>query len=266
MVLHYDRVQPSFSGYWAIINILILSSIFCPSQQRVITVDNSNDTLCNQNDSHSYTTLHAALETVGDNDTIHICNGSYPHNTNTNLTYNNVIITGNGPDVTIVECEGGTGFGFINVNNIIISGLTLSGCGQLRNSTTNSSSGSIMLFRAALYFENVRNVDIDNVVVNNSIGMGVAMYDVTGSVTVSNSIFRNNSVPSYERDTIYPGGGGFSVEFSYCKVGNISSSCYNTNEGVYYLFYNCTFDHNTASTLNKSYSSYPSKTFGTSNQ
>ena len=245
-----------------------LSALFSPSQQRVITVDNSNDTLCNQNDSHSYTTLHAALEAVRDNDTIHICNGNYPHNTNTTLTYNDVTITGNGPDVAIVECEGGTGFGFINVTNIIISGLTLSGCGQLRNSTTiNSSSSSVMVFRAALYFENVTNVVIDNVVVNNSIGMGVAMYDVTGNVTVSNSIFRNNSVPSHELD-IYPGGGGFSVEFTYCKPGyNISSSCqYNTINKTSYFIYNCTFDHNTASTLNQDHSSYPSQTFGASNQ
>ena len=208
--------------------MFILSSVFSPSQQRVITVDNSNDTLCNQNDSHPYTTLHAALEAVTDNDTIHICNGKYSHNTNTTLTYNDVTITGNGSDVTIVECDNGTGFGFIDVSNVSISGLTLSGCGQLRNSTTiNSSSSSVMLFRAALYFENVTNVTIDNVVVNNGIGMGVAMYDVTGNVTVTNSIFRNNSVPSHELD-IYPGGGGFSVEFTYCKPGCLASLIWQT--------------------------------------
>ena len=244
----------------------MFSLVFYQSQQRVITVDNSNDTLCNQNDSHPYTTLHAALEAVTDNDTIHICNGNYSHNTNTTLPYNDVTITGNGSDVTVVECDNGTGFGFINVSNVSISGLTLSGCGQLRNSTTmNNSSSSVMLFRATLYFDNVTNVNIDNVVVSNSIGMGVAMYDVTGNVTVTNSIFRNNSVPSHEHD-IYPGGGGFSVEFSYCAPGNISSSCTNTNEGVHYLFCNCTFDHNTGSTLNKNSSSYPSQTFGTHNQ
>ena len=72
---------------------------------------------------------------------------------------------------------------------------------------------SVMLFRAALYFVNVTNVTY--VVVSNSIGMGVAMYDVNGTVTVSNSIFRNNSVPSHEL-TLYPGGGEFSIQFSYC--------------------------------------------------
>ena len=249
--------------------VIIISSLLTPSQQKVITVDssNGNDTLCNLTNTHPCKTLHTALEAVRDYDTIHIHNGNYSHNTNTTLTYNNVTITGDGSDVTIVECENGTGFGFINVTNIRISGLTLSGCGQLRNSTTaNISSNSVMLFRAALYFENVTNVTIDNVVVSNSIGMGVAMYDVTGNVTVTNSIFRNNSVPSYEVD-IYPGGGGFSVEFTYCKlVSNISSSCYNTNKGAVYLFDNCTFDHNTASILNQMNSPYASETFGIGNQ
>ena len=240
--------------------IIILYSLLRPSQQRVITVDNSNDTLCNQNDSHPYTTLHAALEAVTDNDTIHICNGNYSHNTNTTLPYNDVTITGNGRDVTIVECDNGTGFGFINVSNVSISGLTLSGCGQLRNSTTmNSSSSSVMLFRATLYFENVTSVTIDNVVINNSIGMGVAMYDVTGNVIITNSIFRNNSVPSHEHD-IYPGGGGFSVEFTYCTPG-IVDNCNSKN--TVYLFKNCKFQYNTAST-NLRY--YATETFGSSNQ
>ena len=254
---------------FGLFTVIIISSLFTPSQQKVITVDssNGNDTLCNQTNTHPCKTLHTALEAVRDYDTIHIHNGSYSHNTNTTLTYNDVNITGDGSDVTIVECENGTGFGFINVTNINISGLTLSGCGQLRNSTTvNMSSNSVMLFQAAVYFENVINVTIDNVVVSNSIGMGVAMYDVTGNVTVTNSIFRNNSVPLCEVD-IYPGGGGFSVEFTYCKlVSNISSSCYNTNKGAVYLFDNCTFDHNTASIPNQINSPYASETFGIGNQ
>ena len=254
--------------------LILLFILFSPSQQQSFTVDcsNGNDTLCTQNNSRPCKTLHTALEAVRDDGTIiHIISStcSYTTMSNTTLTYNDVTITGNGSNVTIVECnKTGTGFGFINVNNIIISKLTLSGCGQLRNSTTiNISSNSVMLFRAALYFVNVTNVAIDDVVVSNSIGMGVAMYDVTGYVRVTNSIFRNNRVPSHEL-TLYPGGGGFSVEFTYCKLSSnyIPLSCYNTNEGASYLFYNCTFDDNTASTLNEISSSYSSQTFGLANQ
>ena len=250
----------------------------CSSQQNATTVNgnNGNDTSCKMSHySLPCKTLHTALEAVGENDIIHIHNGTYPLTDNTITTLknrNNVTITGDGSDVTTVECENGTGFGFINVTNINISGLTLSGCGQLRNSTTvnttaiNDSSNSVMFFRAALYFEDVINATIDNVVVNNSIGMGVAMYDVTGNVTVTNSIFRNNSVPSYEVDT-YPGGGGFSVEFTYCKQSDKTHCCNATkNKGAFYFFDSCIFDHNTASTLHKTHSSYPNQTFGIGNQ
>ena len=257
--------------------LIFLSMLSSQSQQKVITVDckDGNDTLCTQpNNTHPCKTLDTALDAVKDNDTtVHIISRTCSYNTMRNVTlpYNvtsNVTITGNGSDVTIVECnKTGTGFGFINVNNININGLTLSGCGQLRSSTTiNISSNSVLLFRAALYFVNVTNVTIDDVVVSNSIGMGVAMYDVNGNVTVSNSIFRNNSVPSHEL-TLYPGGGGFSVEFSYCKLGgNISSTCYDTNEGASYLYHHCIFDHNNASTINPTHTSYPSETFGVTNQ
>ena len=122
-----------------LLTMIIISSLFSQSQQKVITVDykDGNDTLCAQpNNNHPCKTLDTALEAVRDNDAIQIHDGNYSHNTNTTLTYNDVTITGYGSDVTIVECnKSGAGFGFINVNNINISGLTLSGCGQLRNST-----------------------------------------------------------------------------------------------------------------------------------
>ena len=40
--------------------LIIISSLFTPSQQKVITVDssNGNDTLCNQTNSHPCKTLH----------------------------------------------------------------------------------------------------------------------------------------------------------------------------------------------------------------
>ena len=256
--------------------LLYLSSVLCPSQQETIRVDcnDGDDVMCNNTPTCPCKTLNAALEFVKtDNMIIQIYKGNCIYNTTryTTVQYNHITITGNGSDATIIECNSssGIGLGFMNVDTISISGVTLSGCGQLRNSTTvNISTSSVMLFRAALYFMNVKNVTIDDVVVSNSIGRGVAMYDVAGNVSVTNSIFRNNSVPSHECK-LYPGGGGFSVEFTYCKLDSNytpSSSCYNTNEGALYIFHNCTFDHNNASTINKLHNPYVSKTFGIDNQ
>ena len=50
-----------------------------------------------------------------DNTLIHIENGHCPFTDRYTMpTYNNVKISGNGPNVTVVECENGTGFGFVD--------------------------------------------------------------------------------------------------------------------------------------------------------
>ncbi|XP_065890666.1 uncharacterized protein [Dysidea avara] len=199
--------------------------------------------------SHPCKTLYQALKGITDNTGVHILEGIYPHNTtDTTLAFSNISITGNGADVTIIQCDYGSGFGFLNATNVSISGLAVLGCGQLRNSTTqNISSHSSLLFRVALYYLNVVDVSIDDVIVNNSTGMGVAMYDVNGSVSVTNSTFSNNKVPEDEV-LQYPGGGGFSVEFTYCKPGEVDPCDISSNIGATYLFESCKFASNNATT------------------
>ena len=243
--------------------------------QTVIIVDgdNGDDMLCHSK-SHPCKTLDTAISVVNSNNAIvKIYKGTYDHSSAlySTLTYSNITITGNSSNTTIIECNNDTGFGFINASNIHISELTLSGCGELRTSTTlNAASNATIPFRAALYFLNVRNVVIDNVAVINSNGMGVAMYDVTGNVNVNNSMFRNNSVSSHELH-MYPGGGGFSVEFTYCEPGvvklhNTHQCETSTNNNSVYLFYNCTFQSNIATTVDISNTTYVTNAYGFSNQ
>ena len=256
--------------------VIALSLSHSIQDQNVIIVDgkDGNDTMCNS--SLHCKTLDAALSFLKDNNvtvTVKILNGTYYHNatSNSTMTRSGITITGNGSDTTIIECNDGAGFGFINVSDIHISKLTLSGCGELRESTTlNTASNATIPFRAALYFLNVIKVTIDNVAIINSNGMGVAMYDVTGNVIVNNSIFRNNSVSSHELH-IYPGGGGFSVEFTFCEPGlvkllNTAECETNTNNNSLYLFYNCTFQSNIATTVDASNTTYATNAYGFSNQ
>ena len=243
--------------------------------QTVITVDgkDGNDTMCDDG-SHPCKTLDVALNAVkNSNITIKISNGIYHHNSilSSTITYSDISITGSGINVTVIECSNGTGFGFINASDISISELTMSGCGELRTSTTlNAASTATLQFRAALYFLNVVNVIIDNVAVINSNGMGVTMYDITGAVNVQNSIFRNNNVPLNELEK-YPGGGGFSVEFTFCKPGLVqllhTSECEtSTNINSLYLFHKCTFQSNYATTVNESSTTYIPNAYGFRNQ
>ena len=140
--------------------LIILTALHfrsCQQQRIIVDCHDGNDTMCNSNITIPCKTLHTALqlaETMRSNNsrllstTIQIESENCSYNTRSSrtLSFSNVNITGNGSDVTIVQCSSGTGFGFINVSSISISGLTLSGCGQLRNSTTMNTSDSVMLF------------------------------------------------------------------------------------------------------------------------
>ncbi|XP_065889783.1 uncharacterized protein [Dysidea avara] len=272
-------------NYMMIISVLVVSVLFSPSQQKLITVDSDHgkdDDSCinsgtSKDGSHPCKTLYQALKGITNNTLVHILNGTYSHNTtNTTLTFSHVSITGDGADGTIVQCNNtisnGSGFGFVDANNISISGLAILGCGQKRNSTTiNGPGNETLLFRAALYYLKVEDVIIDDVIVSNSIGMGVAMYDVTGCVSVTNSLFANNSVSEYDRDN--PGGGGFSVEFTYCTPGmaglpNTSCNSTKVHANTTIRFYKCRFHSNkaTASSLLTSTTTYANTAYGFGNQ
>ena len=253
-----------------IVGLLVsLSLLHNTYGQTVITVDgkDGNDTMC-RDGSHPCKTLDAALSAVENNRVIIISNGTYYHSKPSTLNYSNITITGSGISVTTIECDNGSGFGFINVSDINISELTISGCGQLRTSTTvNVEFTATLQFRAALYFLNVVNVVMDNIAVINSIGMGVTMYDITGNVNVQNSIFKNNHVPSEDHKK-YPGGGGFSVEFTFCEPGVVDEAgCEtSTNNNSIYLFYNCTFQSNNATTIDAPDTTYVDSAYGIGNQ
>ena len=69
----------------------------------------------------------------------------------------------------------------------------------------------------------------------------------------------------------YPGGGGFSVEFTFCKPGLVqllhTSECEtSTNINSLYLFHKCTFQSNYATTVNESSTTYIPNAYGFRNQ
>ena len=80
---------------------------------------------------------------------------------------------------------------------------------------------------------------------------GVVMYNTNGFNTFSNCYFTENVG---DPNDPYPGGGGMYIEFSYCIPGQ--NSCANgtnesytdSNQNSTYLFNNCTFSDNHAST------------------
>lgn len=197
--------------------------------------------------------LYALTNGLKSDTTVIIDEGEYTLTISHILSFHgirNVALLGAGRGLTLIKCDFGSGLDFSNTTELILANFSLVGCGKLMVSTSiNITSNKPAVFRAALYFLNCTNVVIDNLEVNNSAGTGVAMYDVTGKVSITNSLLQYNIKREEER---LPSGGGMSIEFTYClKPGeSIGTPCiitYTTN--TIYTVRNCSFQGNNATTL-----------------
>ena len=161
----------------------------------------------------------------------------------------------------IIHCTAeNSGLAFEGVKAVTFSYLTFYNCSAMRNSTTrdyrgNSSSLSAKFhdFQVGLYFYLCTDVTMLFVNVSDSPNAtGVVMYDTNGTNVITNSTFQNNIISKNTTITPSPngGGGGFYVEFTYCKPGN--KACNNDQEnvatitGAKYQFLHCTFQNNQA--------------------
>ena len=183
--------------------------------------------------------------------TIKIHDGVYNISLNNLLFHNltNVTISGAGYKLTKILCDFGTGLGFFNVNNLIVANFTLLGGGKIMNSTSiNTTSGEVAVFRVAMYLMDCSNVTIEGLMITNSNGTGLVMYDVTGKINIVNSVFQYNMPLETEE---FPGDGGVSILFTHCKSGD-TQLCNRTTitNNTTYNIQTCTFLSNVA-TLSK---------------
>lgn len=129
----------------------------------------------------------------------------------------------NGTDQATINCStpsGGVGLSFINSSNITLNNIVFDGCGQLRNSSSfnlNHLYPAYVQFIVSLYFLYCRDVTLERVTVQNTLGMGTIIYNTNGEVSIGNCSFVNNR---YQPDSGQSGGGGLYIEFSYCDPLN----------------------------------------------
>ncbi len=166
------------------------------------------------------------------------------------FTLDGLGITGNGSQ-SIVECTGpNAGVSFVNASNVLLENITFSNCAALQNSTSRNFSSPLnplrmCQFYAGLYFNLCENISISRVEVTDSPNAtGVAMFDTTGRVIVTQSNFTNNTLE--ESNHNFPGGGGFYVEFSYCvpEEYNCTSPPASGTSNSSYTFEGCIFTNN----------------------
>ena len=221
----------------------------------VIEVDNTNgydtSSCCSESGGPCKTLDYALTNGLTSYATILIHEGVYNISLHDLSFYNltDVAIYGVGSNLTIIECEFGTGLGFFNVTQLNLANFKLLGGGRLMNSTsinTTSTSGEAAVFRVALYLMDCSDVNIEGLVITNSTGTGIVMYDVTGKIGITNSVFQYNMPLETEE---LPGDGGVSILFTDCKPGK--APCIDkVINGTTYNIQSCIFLSNVATSSN----------------
>jgi len=181
-----------------------------------------------------------------------------------------VSIVGDGSANTVITCDSGAGLAFVNVRDITIANLTLVGCGAWRNSTTqNGTLNRTFMFQCGIYFLDCNDVIMYDIILCDGPGTGVMMYDTIGMVTITNSRFLRNRVPNDKAEEI-PGGGGFYIEFSYCRPNTRDFENCNPNPqlqaNAFYLFSNCMFAGNNGTTIRQETTNFISPLKGSHQQ
>ena len=220
----------------------------------VVEVDNTNghdiESCYNESGVPCKTLDYAIINCINvSNTTIKIYEGVY--NLTINLSFHNledVVIYGAGSNFTVIKCNFGIGLSFFNVIRLVLANFTLLGGGRIMNSTSiNTISGEAAVFRVALYLLDCRDVTIEGLVITNSTGTGLVMYDVTNKTDIINSVFQYN-IPLETEEL--PGNGGVTIVFTHCKPGKTLPCNETVTNGATYDIENCTFLSNIASSSN----------------
>ena len=151
-----------------------------------------------------------------------------------------------GEDNPRINCLGSGGLSFTGSTDVMIAGIEWENCGISHETTSVDHNGT-----SALFFYKCINVTVDDCGFTSQWGVGMSIYDVGGTVHISESRFMNNTTPSNcpsaATECILLGG-GLLVEFTECgdlnsKTCTSSSSVYNSNSA--YTISNCYFAGNT---------------------
>ena len=218
---------------------------------------NTSDVICD-----TCTNLHSALLEMRSGSKLIISAGdNYTLSNDDAMTMygmDSIVIVGGGSNNTVITCDSNAGLAFINMHNITIANLTLKECRAWRNSTTRNGTENFTLkFWCGVYFLDCSDVIMYDVIVIDGPGTGVMMYDTLGTVTIANSQFICNRVPTDDVGKV-PGGGGVYIEFSYCKPNTTDFDTCNPSvqANANYTIINSTFTGNNGTTVKHNLTTY----------
>ena len=261
--------------------LLVLGSVITedgPVFDNIIYVNQtgSNDQSCwKGNYWNPCSSVNLALQGIKNRTVIYIQKGNYnlTNDNSTNITkLSHIGIIGNdSADEVVIHCQQNAGLSFIYSDNVEVRSVSLVKCGANQISTSKNflkKQFQFVQFHVAMYVLFCIQVTIDNLHIKNSIGTGLVMYNVAGTVTVSYSSI-TNSTPQTGG---HVGAGGLHIEYTYCVPGKTKChiddySCYvpaiyssnskyfiyknniqynKASLGVYSTLYNVHDDHSTS--------------------
>ena len=145
----------------------------------------------------------------------------------------------------IVNCSSMAGLSFIYSQDIIMNNITFSSCGSLQNSTTRGHPQ----FLVGLFLVNCIGLEMNGVLIIDGPGIGMQLYDVTGTVTILNCHFLkngNNSTVTSDASEFVTSGGGLYVEYTFegglWPFNGPPNLIYQENS-IFYVYYS-SFEHN----------------------
>ena len=146
-----------------------------------------------------------------------------------------------------VNCNGtNSGLLFVNVSNLSLSNLNITGCGMARNIT---KGYFIFIELSAMSLVNCSNVSIVDCHIFKSNGTGISILDTNGTVHIENVHVIESTVRANRNIGKVYGGNGLAVEFtSHLSNFKYKTDCMdNRCSGITYKINNCTFFNNNAS-------------------
>ena len=156
----------------------------------------------------------------------------------------------------VISCRQGNdaGIAFIRAKRLLLQYVTIRMCGMVHISSSQvcNISKQFIYFRSALYFQNSTDLNMTKVKMYENNGIGVAIVDSNGVISIMHSEFSNNSLNSSEQAVNFTGGGGVYIEFTSCTPGlpNCDPSNNLYNYQAKYFIEQCTFDGNSNTYIN----------------
>ena len=160
---------------------------------------------------------------------------------------------------TVLKCERNlmerTGLLFKTVIDLVVQEIQLKGCSALHN-VPQSENGTLSIFRTGIYIFNCTDVTVQRVMIANSTGNGLTMFNNDGTVTIESCRFEGNEGSNNSTSGEKSGGSGLYVEISYCGPRKFTknSTCVFKERSIgssKYYIKDCVFSENKAGYISR---------------